>query len=98
MLHMATLSHGPETCAAVHAEYGALARSAADSMDAIAERHGAAIKGGWVDAPGHLWFFLVDAPNAHVVSNLMVELRFHSWNTLNISPVATVADTLNQLA
>jgi hypothetical protein len=32
------------------------------------------------------------------VSNLMVELRFHSWNTLNISPVATVADTLNQLA
>lgn len=94
MLHMAVLSHGPDTCAAAHREYGELARSATGNMETTAKKHNVSVHGGWVDAPGHLWFFLVDAPDAHTVGNLMVELKFHHWNTLNVHAVTTVEEAL----
>ena len=94
MLHMVVLKHGPDTCAAAVAASGEMARNAMDRMDATSKKHQVTIQGGWVDAPAHEMYILADAPNAHVVNNLMAELQFFLWNTVDIRPVVTLEEAM----
>jgi hypothetical protein len=91
---MVVLTHGPDTCAAAHTEYGDMARYAMDHKDEASKKHGVNIQGSWVDAPAHLLYLLVDAPNAHVVSNLMTELKFFLWSTIDIHPIVTLEEAM----
>jgi hypothetical protein len=34
-----------------------------------------------------------DAPNAHVVNQMAVELQLMEWNTVRVSPVITFGET-----
>ena len=94
MLHMVVLTHGPDTCAAAHKEYGDMVREAMAHKDEASKKHGATIQGGWVDAPAHLFYLLVDAPNAHTVNSLMAELKFFLWNTVDIHPIVTLEEAM----
>ena len=94
MLHMVVLTHGPDTCAAVHPESGQMARNAMEQMDEVSKKHQVAIQGAWVDAPAHEFYILVDAPNAHVINTIMIELQFALWNTVNIHPIVTLEEAM----
>ncbi len=87
MLHMVVMTHGPETCAAVHAHVGAKARSAAEQLDAASKRLDIEPQGWWSDPTGHAIFMLLDAPNAHAVDQLMRDLQLFHWNAVDIHPV-----------
>ncbi|MFC1982627.1 DUF3303 domain-containing protein [Chloroflexota bacterium] len=91
---MVVLAHGPDTCAAAHKEYGDMAREAMAHKDEASKKHGVTIQGGWVDAPAHLFYLLVDAPNAHAVNSLMAELKFFLWNTVEIHPIVTLEEAM----
>jgi hypothetical protein len=43
------------------------------------------IQGAWVDAPAHLFYLFIDAPNAHVINDLMADLKFFLWNNVDIN-------------
>ena len=94
MLHMVVIEHGPDTCAAVHSEMGGLARSARTQMDETSSRLGIKVQGWWVDPPAHVFYMLADAPNAHVINNLMTELRLFHWNTIDIHPIMTIDEAM----
>ena len=94
MLHMAILTHGADTCAAAIAEIGEKARTGLGQLEEASNKHGVSVEGFWVDPPGHQFYMLADAPNAHAVSDLMVELRLFHWNTVDIHAVKTVADAM----
>ena len=93
MLHMATITHGPDTCAAVHPDVGEKARKGIANMDEVAKKHSATVEGMWGDPPAHL-FWLVDAPNAHAVSEILIELEYFHWNTVEVRPVRTVDEAV----
>jgi muconolactone delta-isomerase len=92
---MATLLHGPENCAAVHPEIGAMARSGFGRMDAVATRHGVSVQGAWSNPTGHVFYVLADAPSAHAINAVMVELQLFHWNTVEIHPIVTVEEALS---
>ena len=94
MLHMVLLIHGPDTCAAADATYGKMARDAVDQKEVVAKKHQVTIQGTWVDPPAHVFYFLVDAPNAHAVNNLMTDLKFFHWNTIDIHPIITLEEAM----
>jgi len=94
MLHMVVLTHGPETCAAAHADAGEMIRSASGQMEAVATKLGASVQSWWIDPPGHVFYMVVDAPNAHVVNSLMVELKLFLWNTIDIHPIITADEAM----
>ena len=94
MLHMVVITHGPDTCAAVHPESGQMARNAMDKMDEMSRKHQVTLQGRWVDPPGHVFYMLADAPNAHAISNLMMDLEFALWNTVVIHPVVTLEEAM----
>ncbi|MDP6422582.1 MAG: hypothetical protein FI707_15185 [SAR202 cluster bacterium] len=95
---MAILTHGPETCAAAIAEIGDKANSALAQLEVGSEKNGVTIEGFWVDPPGHQFYLLADAPNAHAVSQLTVELQLFHWNTVDIHAVITVEEARSLIA
>lgn len=94
MLHMAVLTHGPDTCAAAHPEFGELARTGFGEMDAVAGKLGIKPQGFWIDAPAHKFFMLLDAPHAHAVNQMMIEIKAFLWNTVEIHPVITSEEAM----
>jgi len=91
---MIVMTHGPDTCAAVHPEAGEMARNAMDQMNDVSKKHQVEFKGGWTYPPGHVMYIVVDAPNAHAVSNVVTELRFFFWNTVEIQPIVTLEEAM----
>ena len=94
MLHMVTGTHGADTCAAAHADIGEMARDGWERLDDASKELGVTLQGAWVDPPAHVFYFLFDAPNAHAVSNLLIELKLFHWNTLDVHPVRTVDEAM----
>jgi hypothetical protein len=94
VLHMAVLTHGPETCAARDPELGELARVGFGKIDESAEKLGIKVQGSWVNAPGHTFFLLLEAPNAHAINRLMVEIQAFLWNTVAIHPIITSEEAM----
>ncbi len=89
MLHMVVMTHGPETCAAWIPEIRQKSLSATDQREAAYKKLGITLQGMWVDPPAHTIFQLLDAPNAHVISQAMSDLKVMEWNTVRIYPVIT---------
>lgn len=98
MLHMAVLTHGPDTCAAAHKGPGEMADTAIDQIAEVSKKHQIAVQGWWVDPPAHTFFMLLDAPNSHAILNLMVELRLFHWNTVHIYPIVPVKEAQELVA
>lgn len=98
MLHMVVLTHGPDTCAAVHPELGDKARTAFSQLQEISGRLGVSVQGWWVDPPGHVFYMLADAPNAHAVNQLMTQTELFQWNTIDVHPVMTVEEAMSLAA
>ena len=94
MLHMVTANHSADTCAATHPDVGEKLRNGWKRMEEASKRLEVTIQGAWVDPPAHAFYFLVDAPNAHAVSNLMIEIELYHWNTIEVHPVRTVDEAM----
>ena len=98
MLHMIVMTHGPETCAGVSTASGEMARAAMAQMEEVSKRYQCFVKGAWVDPPAHSLYIVADAPNAHVVNQVMQELKFMLWNTVDVHPVVTLEEAMGLAA
>jgi hypothetical protein len=97
MLHMLVARHGPQTCAAVVPEFKDKASFALKGRDKVAKKLGITIQGAWANMPAHIIYFVCDAPNAHVVNQMAVELQLMDWNTVTVSPIITFGEVQSRL-
>jgi hypothetical protein len=97
MLHMVVATHGPETCAAVVPAVAEKALSASTRMSEVTKALGITVQGAWTNMPGHTLYVLLDAPNAHVVNQMAVELHFMDWSTWVVNPVVTLQQATEKL-
>jgi hypothetical protein len=97
MLHMVVATHGPETCAVVVPEVREKALSASQRMGEVTKALGITVQGAWANMPGHTLYFLLDAPNAHVVNQMAVELHFMDWSTWVVNPVIELQQATEKL-
>jgi uncharacterized protein with GYD domain len=82
-------THSPDTCAYAVPALRDKALSALKRRDEVAKKLGITIQGAWTNMPGHTMYFICDAPNAHVVNQMAVELQLMEWNTMVVIPVIT---------
>ena len=61
-------------------------------MDEAAGALGITVQEGWTNMPAHAIYVLVDAPNAHLVNQMAMELRLMDWNTAVVNPVVTLQE------
>lgn len=90
MLHMIVAKHGPDVCPASVPATREKYMPHMAQLPAISSKLGINVQGSWVDMPAHASYMVVDAPNAHVVSQMAMELHLMDWNTVEISPVITM--------
>ncbi len=94
MLYMVTISHGPETCAFTSPPARDAALAMMPRMPEVTAAHGVTLQGAWAAISAHEGFILVDAPNAHEVEKVLLELDLMAWNTCAIRPVMTMQEAL----
>ncbi len=97
MLYMTVSTHGPNTCPGVHEEFRQKALSIGPKMEEVASAHGCNVEGTWVARTSHTHYTLVDAPDAHAVESLIMELGIQDWNVTTIQPVLTIEEAMKEL-
>jgi hypothetical protein len=94
---MMIAEHGPDTCPASNASLREKFMPHMGRRDEVAKKLGAGIQGSWSDMPGHLLYFVVDAPNAHTVTQLAMELHLMDWNTITVRPVVNMEEATQKV-
>jgi len=92
MLHMVVANHGPDTCATVVPDVAEIASAGFRQITKVSKKLGITIEGAWTHMPGHVIYFLVEAPNAHVINQLCQDIHLMDWNTVVINPVTTLSE------
>ncbi len=87
LLHMLILRHTPETCPAANPSMREKSSARLQQLHTGAPEHGAKVVGSWADVAGHTFFFVVEAPNAHVISQMVTQLELFHWSTMELRPV-----------
>lgn len=90
MQHMIVATHGPETCPASREEMREAYLPDFDRMAEIGKALEVEPQGGWADMPAHIIFLVVEAPNAHAVTQFAADLHLMDWNTVVVHPVIAV--------
>jgi hypothetical protein len=73
------------------------ALDARQRMGEVTKALGITVQGAWTNMPGHTLYFLLDAPNAHVVNQMTAELHLMDWNTVVVNPVVTLEQATERL-
>ena len=94
MLHMVIMTHTPDTCAALRPDLGEKARNAFRQMEEVSKKHQVTVKGWWGAPPGHIFYAVADAPNAHAVNSFVIELQISHWNSVQVFPIAPIEENI----
>lgn len=90
MLHMIVNTHNPESCAFRGDEEGEILRGAFDRFGVT--EGGLQVKDSWVNRAAHEIFVLVDAPNAHVIEEALLDAGMVGRTHTRILPVIAAED------
>jgi muconolactone delta-isomerase len=85
---MVIVRHSPESCPgrpgneAVHA--------CLHSMDELIAQRAVGVVGRWADPAAHVNYLVLDAPNAHVLQELLMESGIFGYTTAEIHPILSM--------
>jgi len=88
MLHMMIVRHTAESCPgrpgneAVH--------PCLQTMSELLAQRGVKTVGRWADPPGHVNYFVLDAPNAHLIQEVLMESGLSGHTTSEVRPVLSM--------
>ena len=92
MLHMIVNTHNAESCAFRSDEDEAALSPGIDQLASAAAARDAAVQGFWVNSASHTFFILVDAPNAHVIDEVIREVQLTGRTHSQVVAVLDMAD------
>ena len=94
MLHMVHNTHNPESCAFRGEHEDELLSGGFDRLEALAAEHGLSLEGWWVNRAAHEIFVLVDAPNAHVIEEMLLAAGLVGRTHTRLLPVVPVPQAM----
>ena len=71
--------------------------AALGQMGEAAGKLGITVQGSWTNMPAHALWFVLDAPNGHVINQLMIALKLQEWNTIVVHPVSTLGEAVEEI-
>ena len=87
----------PDKCPGLALEIRDRVVRMASTMTEVLQSYGCSFHGGWVSKSAHLTFIVIDAPNAHAVDDVMVDLGLAVWKTAAIYPAITLEEAVGGL-
>ena len=88
MLHMVIVRHTAESCPgrpgneAIH--------PCMNSMQELITEHGIGVVGRWADPAAHVNYLVLDAPNAHVIQEVMMSSGMAGHTTTDVRPILSM--------
>jgi hypothetical protein len=90
MLHIVVMRHNAESLVFRPEEHQKTERTTFARLQALGKDHGASLEGAWVNTGAHTTFALIDAPNAHVVNELLELSGIVAWEDATVYAVTPV--------
>jgi hypothetical protein len=90
MMHVLVNTHNPESCAFRDEEHEEVLVGGARGISAACEEHGAKLQGLWVNRAAHKFFAIIDAPNAHVIDDIIVACGWIGHTNSEVYAVTTM--------
>ena len=88
-LHMLVNTHTAESCAFRSDENREVLVGGIRGIGDVAKTHGATVTGSWINRAAHKFFVIIEAENAHVVDQIIVDC---GWISHTDSEVYAVTD------
>ena len=101
MLHMVVNTHTAESCPYRAPENSQAMTGVMERLGALAKEYEAEVKGAWGNTAAHRMFALIEAPNAHVVNELVEATGLIARGTTEVyavRPLATIQKGLEEMA
>jgi hypothetical protein len=90
MLHIVVMRHNAESLGFPSHEHQNNERTAFMRLQALGKEHDVRLEGAWVNTGSHTTFALIDAPNAHVVNQLLELSGIVAWEGATVYAVTPV--------
>ena len=97
MLYMVMANHSPESCPMSNKALREKIMADNQQTPEVMKKYSVTSQGAWTFVGGHVTYMMVDAPNAHVISQLLMELGIMDWNTVVINPVVTTQEAMAKM-
>jgi hypothetical protein len=97
MLHMVIATHSPESCPMANKSLREKIGANNQRVPEVMKKYNVTSSGSWTFIGGHLIYMMVDAANAHVVNQMLIELGIMEWNTVVINPVVTMQEAMTMM-
>jgi hypothetical protein len=97
MLYMCVISHSPDLCPMANKDVREKYILAAKEGPNTTKSLGITVQGGWANELIHASYILVDAPNAHAITQFLSKLHYLDWNTATVNPVYTREEVAAQI-
>ncbi len=91
-LHMLVNTHAAESCAFRSDENREVIVGGILGIADVAKKHGATVQGSWINRAAHKFFVLIEAENAHVIDQIVVDCGWISHTESEVYAV-TEAET-----
>ena len=91
-LHMLVNTHTAESCGFRSDENREVLVGGIRGIADVAKQHGAIVVGSWINRAAHKFFVLIEAENAHVIDQIVVDCGWISHTDSNVYAV-TDAET-----
>ncbi|MDH3397908.1 MAG: hypothetical protein OEM94_04235 [Acidimicrobiia bacterium] len=98
MLHMVVNTHSAESCAFRNEENKGKLTGGIGAMAEAAAAKGATLRDGWANMASHTVFALFEAPNAHVVDEVLRDAGLVGYTQSRVFAVETMETTLEAAA
>ena len=92
MKHMVVNTHNAESCAFRSEEDGKAMGDALDALGTSGSTLGLTVDGFWINRSAHAFFILVDAPNAHVIDEALLQAGLVGRTHTEVFPVLTMEE------
>lgn len=95
MLHMVVNTHSAESCAFRNEENKGKMTGGFAAMAEAASARGATVQDSWANMASHTIFALIDAPNSHVIDEVMRETGLVGLTQTRVYSVETMQTALD---
>ena len=94
---MVVVTHSSDTCPTNNPEAMTKVMATLGRVGEAAGKLGITVQGSWTNMPAHALWFVLDAPNGHVVNQLMIELKLQEWNIIVVHPISTLEKAVEEI-
>jgi hypothetical protein len=94
MLYMVIATHTPDNCPMINQAVKNKVFTGLQKSPDVAKTLGVTQQGSWTNLLSHTIYNIVDAPNAHAITQWLNDCLMLDWNTVTVEPILVTSEIM----